>query len=76
MDLVFVRVKDFVKHLLPKAYILREFNGSFVYQVPCEGFEAEKLFIEMEKNKDRLKISDWGISQCSLEDVFQKICVP
>jgi hypothetical protein len=28
----------------------------------------------MEKNKKALKISEWGISQCSLEDVFTRIC--
>ena len=30
----------------------------------------------MEDNKKRLLIADWGISQCSLEDVFTKICMP
>ena len=28
----------------------------------------------MESNKQRLQIQDWGISQCSLEDVFTRIC--
>jgi hypothetical protein len=28
----------------------------------------------MEKKKEKLKIADWGISQCSLEDVFTRIC--
>jgi hypothetical protein len=42
--------------------LLRDFNGNFVYQVPIEGFNAERLFIEMEKNKEKLKIADWGIS--------------
>ena len=50
------------------------FNGQFVYQVPLENFEAEKLFIDIEQNKEKLKIIDWGISQCSLEDVFTRIC--
>ena len=31
------------------------------------------LFNDMEENKERLQISDWGISQCSLEDVFTRI---
>lgn len=54
--------------------MIREFNGSFVYQVPLEGFNPERFFIEMEKNRARLRITDWGISQCSLEDVFMRIC--
>jgi hypothetical protein len=42
--------------------LLREFNGNFVYQIPLSGFNAERLFIEMEKNKEKLTIADWGIS--------------
>ena len=64
----------FVGKLLPQAILLRDFNGNFVYQIPLQGFNAERLFLAMEKNKDRLRIADWGISQCSLEDVFTRIC--
>ena len=67
-------VLAFVSKLLPQAILLRDFNGNFVYQIPLEGFNAEKLFIEMEKYKEKLHIADWGISQCSLEDVFTRIC--
>lgn len=67
-------VKDFVKDLIPSVLLLQEFNGNFIFQIPIEGFDAEKLFTEMEGNKKKFKISDWGISQCSLEDVFTRIC--
>ena len=70
------RVKEFVHQLIPTVFLLQEFNGNFIFQIPIEGFNAEKLFTEMEGNKEELKISDWGISQCSLEDVFTKICTP
>lgn len=50
------------------------FNGQFVYQVPIEGFKAQDLFAKIEKNREKMMISDWGISQCSLEDVFTRIC--
>jgi hypothetical protein len=30
----------------------------------------------MERNRQRLRVTDWGISQCSLEDVFNRICEP
>lgn len=56
--------------------MLQDFNGNFIFQIPMEGFNAEQLFQEMEENKESLKISDWGISQCSLEDVFTRICRP
>ena len=65
---------SFVTKILPSSKLLRSFNGNFVYQIPTAGFQAEKLFNEMETNKDQLRVADWGISQCSLEDVFTKIC--
>lgn len=67
-------VKDFVHGLIPTVLLLQEFNGNFIFQIPIEGFDAERLFTEMEGNKTKFKISDWGISQCSLEDVFTRIC--
>lgn len=67
-------LKDFVQELIPSILLLQEFNGNFIFQIPIDGFDAEKLFTEIENNKKKLKISDWGISQCSLEDVFTRIC--
>ena len=74
MATIYQNVIQFIAKLVPQAIILRDFNGNFVYQIPIEGFNAERLFIEMERNKERLRIADWGISQCSLEDVFTRIC--
>jgi hypothetical protein len=68
------KIFSFIKKILPKSDLLRQFNGNFVYQIPIEGFQAETLFNEMEKHREDLRIADWGISQCSLEDVFTKIC--
>jgi len=62
IDRVHSNVIDFITRLLPQAILLRDFNGNFVYQIPIEGFNAEKLFNEMEKSKEKLKIADWGIS--------------
>lgn len=67
-------LKDFVHDIIPSVLLLQEFNGNFIFQIPIDGFDAEKLFTEMEDNKKGLKVSDWGISQCSLEDVFTRIC--
>lgn len=70
------KIIDFVKDLCPNVIMIQNFNGNFIFQIPIEGFNAEVLFQEMESNKEDLKISDWGISQCSLEDVFTRICQP
>lgn len=75
-ETIIKRVADFVKLELPNSILIREFNGNFVYQIPLEGFKAENFFHSMERNRQRLRITDWGISQCSLEDVFNRICEP
>jgi len=41
--------------------------------VPTEGLEVSKVFEELESRKEELAISDWGISQATLEDVFMEI---
>jgi len=41
--------------------------------VPLEGLEISAVFKEFEKRKVDLGISDWGISQSSLEDVFMEV---
>ena len=38
-----------------------------------EGLQVSEIFKIMERNKIKLMISDWGISQSSLEDVFMNI---
>jgi hypothetical protein len=38
-----------------------------------EGLEVSKVFEELEARKQELAISDWGISQSTLEDVFMEI---
>ena len=38
-----------------------------------EGLEVSKVFEEIDPKKEELAISDWGISQSTLEDVFMEI---
>ena len=37
-------VAEFIKRELLNAILIREFNGNFVYQIPLEGFKAEKFY--------------------------------
>ena len=48
------------------------FAGSRVYQIPKE-VKLSDLFEEIEVNKSRYGIKNWGISQSSLEDIFLDI---
>ena len=74
MSEIHKRVKNFVSSLLPKAELIQDFNGNFMYLIPTEGFNASHVYTEFEANKTKLKIADWGLSQSTLEDVFTKIC--
>ena len=67
------KVQTFIQQILPKATLLSSFNGNFNYQIPLEGLEVSNVFETLESKKEELLISDWGISQSSLEDVFMKI---
>lgn len=73
MQVYYNKILEFVKTVLPKSVLLTKFNGNFSFQVPLEGLEVSNIFEIFEKNKEELLISDWGISQSSLEDVFMKI---
>ena len=44
-----------------------------ISKVPIDGLEISKLFAELESRKGELGISDWGISQATLEDVFMEV---
>jgi len=67
------KVKRYIKEILPRSSLRSEFNGNFVFQVPLEGLEVSRLFDDLEARSKELAISDWGISQSSLEDVFMEI---
>lgn len=43
------------------------------YKVPLTNLQISTLIEQLESKKDELAISDWGISQSSLEDVFLEI---
>ena len=62
MSEIHKRVKNFVSGLLPKAELIQDFNGNFMYLIPTEGFNASHVYTEFEANKQRLKIADWGLS--------------
>lgn len=73
MENIQLKVSEYIKEILPNSKEISNFNGNFIYQIPMEGLKVSQLFEKLEENKARLSISDWGISQSSLEDVFMEI---
>ncbi len=68
------KMMSFISKILPQAKLFQAFNGYFTFNVPSLGDEAEELFSQMEHKKEELSITDWGLSQCSMDDVFKTIC--
>lgn len=66
-------VKSFIKDLLPESTLTSEFLNNLAYQVPISKHKLSYIFQEIERNKLKMGIEDWGISQSSLEDVFLKV---
>jgi len=63
-------VEEFIKANYPD-FVLRERQDSKTrYEVPSEGLRISSIFASIEENKARLRLSDYGVSQTSLEQVF------
>lgn len=43
------------------------------WKVPLKGLKISKIFESLEVHKTELGISDWGLSQSTLEDVFMEV---
>jgi len=63
----------FVQELLPGTALRDSINGVVTFDVPKAGVVMSRLFAEMEQNKARLHVKDWGLSHTTLEEVFLKI---
>lgn len=64
------KLVEFFQTAYPKS-IIREQQGSRIrFEVPSEGVKIAYLFTMIEDNKVSLKIDDYGISQTTLEQVF------
>lgn len=51
--------------------ILRERQGRKLrYEIPTKGVSISSVFATIEKYKDEFKIDEYGVSQTSLEQVF------
>jgi len=64
---------EFIKKLIPEAILLNELAGTRNYEVSKEHVTLEAVFKAMEENKDKLNITDWAITNTTLEEVFLKI---
>ncbi|KAG5484804.1 hypothetical protein LSCM1_06630 [Leishmania martiniquensis] len=65
-------VQHFVEKSFPEA-VLNEFKGQrFVFALP-QDTKLSKAFWKLQQNKERLHITDYSVSQTSIEQVFLRI---
>lgn len=63
-------LESFVQEHFP-SHVLRERQDNKArFEVSSEGVRLASIFATIEANKDRLRLSDYGVSQTSLEQVF------
>lgn len=68
-----VEADKFVRQLLPSAVLLHHLSGVRHYEVPKKEVKLEQVFEAMEKNKERLFITNWALTNTTLEEVFLHI---
>lgn len=67
------RVKCLVNYILnsyPSAVVRERQENKIRLEVSSEGLKISSLFSLIEENKEAMKVADYGISQTSLEQVF------
>lgn len=70
------RLTAFIKECLPDAVLMENIGSEICYQLPEEGARSgmfEKLFNDLNDNLSLLKISSYGISDTTLEEVFLRV---
>jgi ATP-binding cassette, subfamily A (ABC1), member 3 len=70
IELRMLNISNFVTERFP-AHVLRERQDTKArYEVSAEGLRISAIFAAVEAQKDALRLADYGVSQTSLEQVF------
>ncbi|KAJ6244724.1 atp-binding cassette transporter subfamily a abca [Anaeramoeba flamelloides] len=64
---------DFIKTLVPKMKIMNSISGFYNISIPKKSITFSNFFNNLRENSKKYNITDWGISQTTLEEVFIKI---
>jgi len=64
---------NFVNKLMPGITLINELAGTRNYQVPKDSVTLANVFESMESEKEKLNITDWAITNTTLEEVFMRV---
>lgn len=63
-------LETFVKETFPNSILRERQDSKTRYEVAAEGVKISSIFASIEENKEALQLGDYGVSQTSLEQVF------
>jgi ABC-type multidrug transport system ATPase subunit len=63
-------LENFVTEKFPNSVLRERQDSKTRYEVGAEGVKISAIFASIEDSKDRLQLADYGVSQTSLEQVF------
>ena len=63
-------VKEFMEYTFPESTLLSEHSLALDYHLVGDGLLYSEIFEILEENKERLNITDYGVSQTTLEQIF------
>jgi len=64
---------DFVKKLISGAQEISNIAGTMTFYLPMKSVVLSQVFKQIEAQKDSLGITDWGITNTTLEEVFHHV---
>jgi ATP-binding cassette subfamily A (ABC1) protein 3 len=63
-------LEKYVEETFPQSILRERQDSKTRYEIGAKGVRIAAIFASIEENKERLQLSDYGVSQTSLEQVF------
>jgi ATP-binding cassette subfamily A (ABC1) protein 3 len=63
-------LEKYVEDTFPQSILRERQDSKTRYEIGAQGVRISAIFASIEENKERLQLSDYGVSQTSLEQVF------
>jgi ATP-binding cassette subfamily A (ABC1) protein 3 len=63
-------LEKYVEETFPQSVLRERQDSKTRYEIGAQGVRISNIFASIEENKERLQLADYGVSQTSLEQVF------
>ena len=65
-----IKLSSFIERNHPNSILRERQDNKARYEVSSQNVRISSIFSSIEENKEELKLADYGVSQTSLEQVF------